>query len=191
MALPTLKFIGGLQPVEGNAGVTTDSTQRVVIASDQASTLASATKQEELKTLTGAVTETAPVTDTASSGLNGRLQRIAQRLTSLMGLIGEVQGSPTSNTLLGRLKDIYTALTGTLTVNTGLSQPLTDTQLRANPISVTEGLSIPTYDHMSLSYSGSNLSQVIYKVGGVNGTTVATLNLSYDLNNNVTSITKV
>lgn len=34
--------------------------------------------------LIGAVNETAPATDTASSGLNGRLQRIAQRLTSLI-----------------------------------------------------------------------------------------------------------
>lgn len=32
----------------------------------------------------GAVTETAPASDTASSGLNGRLQRIAQRLTTLI-----------------------------------------------------------------------------------------------------------
>src|SRR4051794_1045959 len=35
----------------------------------------------------GSLTETAPTTDTASSGLNGRLQRIAQRLTSLISLI--------------------------------------------------------------------------------------------------------
>jgi hypothetical protein len=35
----------------------------------------------------GSVTETAPTTDTASSGLNGRLQRIAQRITSLIALI--------------------------------------------------------------------------------------------------------
>ncbi len=34
--------------------------------------------------LVGALTETAPGTDTASSGLNGRLQRIAQRLTTLI-----------------------------------------------------------------------------------------------------------
>lgn len=33
---------------------------------------------------TGALTETAPTTDTASSGLNGRLQRIAQRLSSIL-----------------------------------------------------------------------------------------------------------
>ncbi len=37
-----------------------------------------------LETLTGALTETAPATDTASSGVNGRLQRIAQRLTTII-----------------------------------------------------------------------------------------------------------
>lgn len=83
----------------------------------------------------GGLTETAPATDTASSGLNGRLQRIAQRLTSLIGLfptsigpkakagalavttatddpllalIGEVQASPTANTVLDRLKALLT-----------------------------------------------------------------------------------
>lgn len=40
---------------------------------------------DTLEALTGIVTETAPATDTASSGLNGRLQRIAQRLTTLIG----------------------------------------------------------------------------------------------------------
>lgn len=35
----------------------------------------------------GDLTETAPVTDTASSGLNGRLQRVSQRLTSLIGVV--------------------------------------------------------------------------------------------------------
>lgn len=34
--------------------------------------------------LLGSVTEAAPATDTASSGLNGRLQRIAQRVTALL-----------------------------------------------------------------------------------------------------------
>lgn len=37
--------------------------------------------------LIGAVNETAPATDTASSGLNGRLQRVAQRITSLIAQI--------------------------------------------------------------------------------------------------------
>ena len=34
----------------------------------------------------GSLTETAPTTDTSSRGLNGRLQRIAQNITSLIGL---------------------------------------------------------------------------------------------------------
>lgn len=46
----------------------------------------------------GSKTETAPTTDTASSGLNGRLQRVAQRLTSLIALL------PTSLTSNGNLR---------------------------------------------------------------------------------------
>src|SRR5688572_7672148 len=48
---------------------------------------ATETKQDTAITGLGGLTETAPGTDTASSGLNGRLQRIAQRLTSLIALV--------------------------------------------------------------------------------------------------------
>src|ERR1035437_6144631 len=41
----------------------------------------------------GSLTETAPTTDTASSGLNGRLQRIAQRITSLIALLPAALGA--------------------------------------------------------------------------------------------------
>jgi hypothetical protein len=40
-------------------------------------------------TMIGTRTEAAPGTDTAESGLNGRLQRIAQRLTTLIGLLDD------------------------------------------------------------------------------------------------------
>lgn len=53
---------------------------------------ASAANQLAGNVLLGAVTETAPATDTASSGLNGRLQRIAQRLTSLIALLPTALG---------------------------------------------------------------------------------------------------
>uniref|UniRef100_A0A6M3L4E6 Uncharacterized protein n=1 Tax=viral metagenome TaxID=1070528 RepID=A0A6M3L4E6_9ZZZZ len=43
--------------------------------------------------IVGIVTEAAPATDTASSGLNGRLQRIAQRLTSLIALLPTALGA--------------------------------------------------------------------------------------------------
>lgn len=52
------------------------------------SALALETTQAAGNVLTGAVTEAAPASDTASSGLNGRLQRIAQRLTSLITALG-------------------------------------------------------------------------------------------------------
>lgn len=45
---------------------------------------------------TGSITETAPATDTASSGLNGRLQRLAQRLTSLIALLPASIGGKTA-----------------------------------------------------------------------------------------------
>lgn len=41
----------------------------------------------------GAVTETAPATDTASSGLNGRLQRLAQRFSTFIALIPTALGA--------------------------------------------------------------------------------------------------
>lgn len=51
------------------------------------STLATSARQDTTNTEIGALGETAPGSDTGSSGLNGRLQRIAQRLTSLIGLL--------------------------------------------------------------------------------------------------------
>lgn len=36
-----------------------------------------------------------------------------------------------------------------------------------------------SYDYIALSYTGSNLTGVVYKTGGSGGTTVATLTLAY------------
>jgi len=47
-------------------------------------TLATRLTEADFDTKVGSLTEAAPATDTASSGLNGRLQRIAQRLTTLI-----------------------------------------------------------------------------------------------------------
>lgn len=53
-----------------------------------------------LETLTGAVNETAPASDTASSGLNGRLQRVSQRLTSIIALLPAALGQTTKTASL-------------------------------------------------------------------------------------------
>lgn len=57
-------------------------------------------EQQTQTTAIGSLTETAPATDTASSGLNGRLQRIAQRLTSLIALFPTSIGTKASNASL-------------------------------------------------------------------------------------------
>ena len=54
----------------------------------------------EGKAQLGSVTETAPASDTASSGLNGRLQRIAQRITSLIALLPASLGSKAASASL-------------------------------------------------------------------------------------------
>lgn len=59
------------------------------------SLLALETTQVAGNTLIGSITETAPATDTASSGLNGRLQRIAQRLTSILAILPASLGQKT------------------------------------------------------------------------------------------------
>ena len=47
------------------------------------------------------------------------------------------------------------------------------------PVAVYSGLVPQIYDYISLGYTGSNLTSVIYKTGGSGGTTVATLTLAY------------
>lgn len=66
----------------GSAGIS----NAVVLAVDGSDTVQDPTLLAKDATL-GSLTETAPASDTASSGLNGRLQRVAQRLTSLIALL--------------------------------------------------------------------------------------------------------
>jgi hypothetical protein len=81
---------------------------------------------------------------------------------------------------------------GSLTVD----GPLTDAELRATAVPVSgtvnvlTGLEIPEHDYIDLSYTGSNLTGVVYKTGGSGGTTVATLTLAYDGDDNLISVTK-
>lgn len=56
---------------------------------------ATSAKQDSQSVLLGAVTETAPAADTASSGLNGRLQRLAQQFTALIALLPAALGQGT------------------------------------------------------------------------------------------------
>ena len=46
------------------------------------------------------------------------------------------------------------------------------------------------FDYISLSYTGSNLTGVVFRTGGSGGTVVSTLTLAYDGSDNLTSVTK-
>ena len=75
----------------------------------------------------GATDETAPASDTATSGLNGRLQRIAQNLTTLGGYVDGVEALLTTMSgylsliagyldgVEAKLDSVISALSGTLT----------------------------------------------------------------------------
>lgn len=45
------------------------------------------------------------------------------------------------------------------------------------------------YDYISLSYTGDNITGVVYKTGGSGGTTVATLTIAYS-GTKITSVTR-
>jgi hypothetical protein len=55
---------------------------------------------------------------------------------------------------------------------------------------VTSNLSIPKHDYVSCTYTGSNLTGVVFKSGGASGILVATLVLTYDGSNNLLTVTK-
>lgn len=55
---------------------------------------------------------------------------------------------------------------------------------------IRSGLSIPAHDYISNSYTGSNLTQTVFKRGGASGTVVATLTMTYDGSGNLLTVTR-
>jgi hypothetical protein len=160
-------------PVSGSISVTGGATE---------ATLLTRLSESDFDTKTGSLTETAPATDTASSGLNGRLQRIAQRLSSLIALLPtalgaggglKVDGSGTALPVSGSV-----SITGTPPLPTGASTA-TKQDAQTAQLQVLNSLAPTLYDYMSLGYTGSDLTTVTYKSGGSGGTTVSTLTMTY------------
>ena len=77
-----------------------------------------------IETLLGTIdTDTGNIASTLSDIDSGKLEE-----STFTGRVGEVQATPTANTLLGRLKDIDDALGGTITVDgSGATQPVSGT----------------------------------------------------------------
>jgi hypothetical protein len=109
------------------------------------STLGGVLTTSDFDTKTGALTETAPATDTASSGLNGRLQRIAQRITSLITALGSPfqAGGSIGNTTFASTQS------GTWTVQPG--NTANTTAWKVDGSAVTQPVSLPATARTSAS----------------------------------------
>lgn len=81
----SLSSIDAKTPALGQALAAASSP--VVLTAAEEAILSAILTITDFDTKTGSLTETAPATDTASSGLNGRLQRIAQRISSMIALL--------------------------------------------------------------------------------------------------------
>ena len=53
-----------------------------------------------------------------------------------------------------------------------------------------DGLEIPTHDYIANIYTGSNLTQTVFRRGVASGKIVATLTLTYDGSSNLLTVTK-
>lgn len=53
-----------------------------------------------------------------------------------------------------------------------------------------DGLEIPLHDYISNTWTGSNLTQTVFKRGGASGKTVATLTMTYDGSGNLLTVTR-
>ena len=78
LATTLAAYVDGLEAL-----IASSNTKLDTVHTDLATTISGYV--DGLEVLNGPVNEAAPATDTASSGLNGRLQRVAQRLTALLG----------------------------------------------------------------------------------------------------------
>jgi len=116
-------------------GAAGSRTQRVAIATDQlaqnrttAGALSDGFTQVDVPTdgtqatRLGGLTETAPASDTASSGLNGRLQRIAQNITTLIAATLKVALQAATSGGLSRSRTLIPNNTTAIVVKSGAGQ---------------------------------------------------------------------
>lgn len=159
------------------------------------------TTQSTQNTRIGDVTETSPGTDTASSGLNGRLQRIAQRLTSLISLIPASLGQKTmANSMAVVLASDQSAVPVSFASPTdqtfGASATSIAVAVSATDIftitgSATKTIAIKRISVSAIATSPSNAIIQLIKRSTANtgGTSTASTAVPYDSNNGVASAT--
>lgn len=127
-------------------------------------TQATAANQTAEQILIGALTETAPATDTASSGLNGRLQRVAQRLTSLIALLPTTLGQKVmagsfAVTIASDQSAVPVSQSGTWTVQPGNTANTTP-WLTKESVSATSAVTSVASSASSVSLLASNSARL-------------------------------
>lgn len=130
----TVGLNGRLQRVAQNlTALTALFPQALGQANKAASLPVTLASDEDLLPRLGANNEAAPGSDTASAGLNGRLQRVAQNLTSLAAKLPGSLGTKTAATSLPvTLASDEAILTSIAATNTALDNLLTESQAKAN-----------------------------------------------------------
>lgn len=132
-----------------------------------------AATEATLDARTGSLTETAPASDTASSGLNGRLQRIAQRLTSLIALLPAALGAGGGLKVDGSGTALPVSQSGTFTVQPGNTANTTAWLVK--------GVGAPAVDYDTIigPTQASTTDTYVKKTGGASGTTVQTITVTF------------
>jgi hypothetical protein len=105
----------------------------------------------------GSLTEAAPASDTASSGLNGRLQRIAQNLTTFFGAAGDSAPALATNAtgVIGWLRGLYEKSVGH-TASVTITRPANiDAYTAGDAVGDTGGSAILEFANMGAS--GGNI----------------------------------
>lgn len=126
--------------------------------------------------LLGGLTETAPASDTASSGISGRLQRIAQRLTALIAQIPATLGQKTgansmsmvlaSDQILAMTNQVVAAITAAWTSATSNNTALTLAVTGYNSVAV--GLNpTGTFTAGTITFEASYDGSVWYPIAGI------------------------
>ena len=108
----------------------------------------------------GIVTETAPASDTASSGLNGRLQRIAQRITSLIALIPAALGANGGFKVEGVASGTAIPVSGTITAVTAISNALPAGTNAIGKLAANSGVDIGDVDVASVAAGENHLGEI-------------------------------
>lgn len=141
--------------------------------------ITSALSEADFDSKIGGLTETAPSTDTGSSAINGRMQRIAQRLTSLIAFFSPVLRSTSTAYEAGRVASAsaatflgisgYNSKTAAqfIQIHNASSAPA-DTSV---PIEVIYVPAMSSFAFESLSVAGDSYSTGIYVCNSSTGPT--------------------